>query len=67
MKIPSCYDPVYQAERLAMEQDKLMENTMQCAACGGTLYPGDKYHAHNNLVICPSCLEELQDNIETVE
>ena len=67
MKIPDCYDPVYQAERLAMEQDKLMENTMQCADCGSTLYPGDKYHEHNHLVICPSCLEELKDNIEIVE
>jgi predicted RNA-binding Zn-ribbon protein involved in translation (DUF1610 family) len=65
--IPNCYDPVYQAERFAMEQDKLMENTMQCTACGKTLYPGDKFHKCNNLVICPSCLEEMNDSLETVE
>lgn len=67
MNIPSCYDPIYQAERLAMEHDKLMENTVQCSVCRRTLYPGDKYHANRKVIVCPSCLEELQDNIEIIE
>lgn len=66
MNIPGCYDPIYQAERLAMEQDKMMENTMLCTACGSTLYPGDTYHAHRRLVVCPDCAEELQINTYTV-
>lgn len=67
MNIPSCYDPIYQAEQLALEQDKLMENAVQCSVCRRTLYPGDKCHAHRQVIVCPSCLEELQDNIEIIE
>lgn len=67
MSYPNCYDPVYQAERLAMEQDKLMGNTVQCTICRRTLYPGDKCHVAYSAVICPSCLEELQENTETIE
>lgn len=65
--IPACYDPVYQAERLAMEQDKLMEKTCQCHLCHRTMYPGDKIHVAQFFVVCPYCVEELQENIETVE
>jgi hypothetical protein len=64
--IPACYDPVYQAERLAMEQGKLMKYTMQCTICRRTLYPGDKCHVAYPAVVCPSCLEELQENTETI-
>lgn len=67
MNIPSCYDPIYQAEQLALEQDKLMENAVQCSVCRRTLYPGDKCHANRKVIVCPSCLEELQDNIEIIE
>ena len=67
MNIPSCYDPVYQAERLAMEQDKLMENTVQCTICRRTLYPGDKCHVAYNSVVCASCMEELAENVEVVD
>lgn len=67
MNIPSCYDPIYQAEQLALEQDKLMENAVQCSVCRRTLYPGDKCHAHRKVIVCPSCLEELEDNIEIIE
>lgn len=66
MEMPNCYDPVYQAERLAMEQDRLMENTVQCTICRRTLYPGDKIHVAQFFVVCPSCYEELGENIETV-
>lgn len=65
--IPGCYDPVYQAERLAMEQDKLMEQTCQCHLCRRTMYPGDKIHVASFLVVCPSCLEELTENAEVVD
>ena len=65
--IPGCYDPVYQAERLAMEQDKLMEQTCQCHLCRRTMYPGNKIHVAQFFVVCPYCVEELQENIETVE
>ena len=66
MEIPNCYDPIYQAERLAMEQDKLMEKTLCCTFCHRTLYPGDKIHVAQFFVVCPSCYEELGENIETV-
>ena len=64
--IPNCYDPVYQAERLAFEQDNLMENTVCCNVCRQTMYPGDKIHVAKFFVVCPSCFEELGENIETV-
>lgn len=67
MDIPACYDPIAQAERLALEQDKLMENTEQCHICHRTLYPGDTMHVAHNAVVCPSCLEELSENMEDVE
>lgn len=67
MEIPMCYDPVLQAERLAMEQDKRMERTMCCRVCGCTLYPGDKYHQCLKTVVCTSCLEELVESEEVVD
>ena len=66
MNYPDCYDPIYQAERLAMEQDKIMEQTCQCHLCRRTLYPGDKIHVAQFCVVCNSCFEELGENIETV-
>lgn len=66
MMIPDCYDPVAQAERLAMEQDKLMEDTMCCSICRCTLYPGNKYHKHQCTVVCPSCLDGLIEGVEYV-
>lgn len=67
MSYPDCYDPIHQAERLAMEQDKLMENTCRCHLCRRTMYPGDQCHVAQFFVVCPSCLEELQENTETIE
>lgn len=64
--IPGCYDAVYQAEQLALEQDKLMEETCCCHLCRRTMYPGDTVHVANFFVVCPSCYEELGENIETV-
>lgn len=66
MEIPNCYDPVYQEERRQMELDKLMEQTCQCHLCRRTMYPGDKIHVAQFFVVCPSCFEELGENIETV-
>ena len=66
MDIPACYDPIAQAERLALEQDKLMENTEQCHICHRTLYPGDTMHVASFIIVCPSCFEELADNLEIV-
>lgn len=65
--IPGCYDPIYQAERLALEQDKLMEKTLCCSICRCTLYPGDKYHEHRGVVVCSFCLEELNENADFVD
>lgn len=65
--IPGCYDPVYQAERLAMEQDKLRERTCQCHLYSRTMYPGDKYHEHRGVVVCSFCMEELNESEEFVE
>lgn len=67
MNIPACYDPVFLAEQLAMEQDKLMEKTLCCSVCRCTLYPGNKYHKHLHTVVCPSCLEELAESTEIVD
>ncbi len=64
--IPDCYDPIYQAEQMALQQDKLMENTCCCHLCRRTMYPGDKIHVASCFVVCPSCLEELQENIEII-
>lgn len=66
MDIPACYDPIAQAERLALEQDKLMEQTCRCHLCRRTMYPGDKCHVAQFFVVCPSCFEELADNLEIV-
>ena len=66
MKIPGCYDPVLQAERLAMEEDKLMERAIRCQVCRSTLYPGCKYHSYRNTIVCASCLEGLQEDYEIV-
>ena len=65
--IPGCYDPVYQAEQLALEQDKLMEKTLCCSICSCTIYPGDKYHEHLGVVVCSFCLEELNENADFVD
>jgi len=67
MEIPYCYDPVYQAERLAMEQDKLMENTVCCTLCNRTLYPGDKIRVTRRQSVCKHCFEELKENEDIVE
>ena len=64
--IPDCYDPIYQAEQLAMQQDKIMEETVCCHLCRRTMYPGSKIHVASFFVVCPSCVEELQENIEYV-
>ena len=64
--IPDCYDPVYQAEQLALEQDKLMEKTLCCSICRCTLYHGDKYHEYRGVVVCSFCLEELNENADFV-
>ena len=66
MEIPDCYDPVYQAEQLAMEQDKLTKDACRCHLCRRTMYPGDKIHVASFFVVCPSCIEELQENAEIV-
>ena len=64
--IPDCYDPIYLAEQLAMQQDKLMEKTVCCHLCRRIMYPGNKIHVASFFVVCPSCVEELQENIEYV-
>ena len=67
MGIPDCYDPVHQAEQREAEWDRLVENLPVCTLCRKTIFPGGKLHTANCMVVCPSCVEELNENIEILE
>lgn len=63
MDIPNCYDPVYQAERLAMEENE----TVYCSICESPISPGRVYHEHLGTVVCTRCLEELTKNAQFLD
>lgn len=65
--IPECYDPICQEERRQMEMDRMRGVLPCCALCRRTLYPGGKFYTARHQVVCPSCLEELEENEEIVE
>ena len=65
--IPNCYDPIYQAEQREAAWDRLVENLPVCTLCRKTVFPGGKLHTANCRVVCSSCVEELNENIEIVE
>lgn len=60
--IPNCYDPVYQAERMARD-----DVTLYCSVCESPIFHGSLYHEHLGTVVCPSCLKELTKNVEILD
>lgn len=65
--IPNCYDPVIQEEKWQAEWDRFVEKLPACTVCRKTIFPGQKYHTAGCLIVCPSCMEELNENTEIVE
>ena len=65
--IPDCYDPVYQAEQREAEWDTFAKKLPVCTVCRQKLSPGTKFHTASCVVVCASCLEELNENLEIVE
>ena len=59
--IPACYDPVYQAERLAVE------GTIYCCICESPIFAGGLFHEHLGAVVCPLCLQELTRNVDVLD
>lgn len=67
MKLPDCYDPVFQVERREAEWDAFVDMLPVCTLCKRKLYPGDKFHTASYWIVCPRCVEELQENEDIVE
>ena len=67
MRLPDCYDPVFQAQEREAEWDRFAANLPVCTLCRKKLLPGQKFHAACYMVVCPSCVEELNENYEFVE
>lgn len=67
MQIPDCYDPVAQEEHRQARWDRFAGKLPECALCRKKLLPGDKFHAAGCMAVCPSCVEELNENIEILE
>ena len=67
MNLPDCYDPAAQEDRRQQEWDEFSDMLPVCTLCRRRLYPGDKFHSAKHAVICPQCLEELNDNEDEVE
>lgn len=59
MKIPDCYDPIYQAERRESRWDKYAKTFRRCDLCGCLIHPGDKYRECYSGSVCADCFEEL--------
>lgn len=67
MNLPDCYNPIAQEDRRQAEWDELADLLPVCALCRRRLYPGDKFHTASHMVVCPRCLEELNDSEDEVE
>lgn len=65
--LPNCYEPVFQEERRQKEWDEYADTLPVCTLCKRKLYPGDKFHTASYTVVCPRCVEELQENEDIVE
>lgn len=65
--IPKCYDPAHQAERREAEWDRFVEKLPTCTLCRRKLFPGQKLHTASYMIVCDSCVEELNDDYEIVE
>ena len=67
MLIPDCYDPAAQEDRRQKEWDEYADALPVCTLCHRRLYPGDKFHTASHMVVCPRCVEELQEDENIVE
>lgn len=67
MKIPDCYDPVVQEERRQASWDKTVKSLPECSLCRKKIFPGEKFHTAGRMAVCPSCVGELNENIEILE
>lgn len=67
MQIPNCYDPVQQAERREEHWDDYVMKLPACTLCKRRLYPGTKFYTAHYQIVCPSCKDELEDNVDIVE
>lgn len=67
MNLPDCYDPATQEDWRQAEWDELADLLPVCTLCHRRLYPGDKFHTASHMVVCPSCVEELNENPDVVE
>lgn len=65
--IPNCYDPVSREEKRQSEWDAFVEKLPACTLCHKTLFPGEKFHDAGHLIVCSSCVEELNENSYIVE
>lgn len=60
MNIPDCYDPIYQAERLAAEADK---KALHCSFCKGQIW--DSYWDIFGAILCEECAAQMyRRNVE---
>ncbi len=66
-EIPNCYDPIHQAEQREAAWDRLIKDIPVCTLCRKQIFPGDKFHTAGCMPVCPSCVEELNENIEILE
>ena len=65
--IPSCYDPIIQAEQREKDWDDHTIKLPLCALCRRRLYPGEHYREARNKPVCTSCFDQLAENKETVD
>lgn len=65
--IPSCYDPIIQAERREKDWDDHTIKLPCCALCRRRLYPGEYYREARNKPVCTSCFDQLSENEEIVD
>ncbi len=65
--LPDCYDPACQEDQRQAEWDEYADTLPVCTACRRRLYPGDKFHTTGCIIVCSSCKDELDENVDVVE
>ncbi len=63
MKIPDCYDPIYQAEQREVKADRKQAMLPKCCFCERRIQPGNPYREHLARSVCEACFEELEENV----
>ena len=70
MGIPDCYDPVYQAEHMAMQQDMAQKRLPVCSCCGHNISYDERFWKLNyrkkEITICEDCHQEIEDSETTL-